>query len=277
MVNNVESQSAPTYEIYITHALIPPWKEILEKGQMETWAPRSNQRIRHVYARPVGPFVQSIDKFYWKLRWTKLPGKAITLFEVLRSRIILMLKPKFIYPENSYTKQDVLIDIPDLYFLSNLKSIAIHRLAAESTKNFVVLTTSSSYINERLLQRDLDKLPRQKVVAGRVLQSREKKFMSGSFRLYSPDVLFETMKNLKGYRSWLAEDLALGHLISQKEFNFMNLKSVDIGSISELESLTGNTLKETVHFRVKSGSLLKRNDVEIMLALHKKLQELDAI
>ena len=277
MVNNVEPQSAPTYEIYITHALIPPWKEILEKGQMETWAPRSNQRIRHVYARPVGPFVQSLDEFYWKLRWTKLPGKAITLFEVLRSRIILSLKPKFIYPENSYTKQDVLIDIPDLYFLSNLKSIAIHRLAAKSTKDFVVLTTSSSYINERLLQIDLDKLSRQKMVAGRVLQSKEKQFMSGSFRLYTPDILIETMQNLEGYRSWLAEDLALGHLISQKGFNFMSLKSLDIGSISELESLTHDDLRETVHFRVKSGALTKRNDVEIMLALHKKLQELDAI
>jgi hypothetical protein len=69
----------------------------------------------------------------------------------------------------------------------------------------------------------------------------------------------------------------MGHLMNQLGFNFTSLKSLDIGSMNELESLTDNILKETVHFRVKSGSLLKRNDVAIMLALHNKLQELDAI
>ena len=272
-----ESQPTLTYEIFITHALIPPWKEILEKGQMATWAPKNNERICHVYARPARPILKSLDEFYWKLRWSKLPGKAIIIFEVLRSKILLLLRPKIIYPQNSYTKRDVFIKMPDLYFNSNVKSIAIHRLAAASTKNFVVLTTTSSYINEKILQRELDRLPREKVIGGRVLLSKEKKFTSGSFRLYTPDVLFETMANLKGYRSWLAEDLAMGHFMSEKGFSFTNLKSLDIGSLNELESLSHDTLKETIHFRVKSGSLLKRNDVEIMLALHKKLQELNAI
>ncbi len=272
-----EPRSAFTYEIFITHALIPPWKEILEQGQMATWAPRNNQRIRHIYARPAGPILKSLDEFYWKLRWSRLPGKAIIVFEVLRSRILLLLRPKIISPQNAYTKQDVLINIPDLYFNSNVKSIAIHRLAAASTKNFVVLTTTSSYINEKILQKELERLPREKVIGGRVVKSKEKTFTSGSFRFYTPDVLFETMANLKGYRSWLAEDLAMGHFMNEKGFIFTNLKSLDIGSITELEKLTDDTLKETIHFRVKSGSLLKRNDVAIMMALHKKLQELDAI
>ena len=69
----------------------------------------------------------------------------------------------------------------------------------------------------------------------------------------------------------------MGHFMNEKGFSFTNLKSLDIGSITELETLTDDTLKETIHFRVKSGSLLKRNDVAIMMALHKKLQELDAI
>ena len=273
----VESEPAFTYEIYITHALRPPWKEILEQGQMLTWASKKNQRVRHIYAKPVGALVQLLDEFYWKLRWSKLPGKAVVVFEVLRSRFLLLSKPKITYPQNSYTKQDALINKPDLYFYSNVKSIAIHKLAAASTKNFVVLTTTSSYINEKLLQKELERLPLEKVIGGRVVMSGEKKFMSGSFRVYTPDVLFEEMQNLKGYRSWLAEDLAMGFFLSEKGFSFTGLKSLDVGSITELESLNHDTLKETVHFRVKSGSFLKRNDAAIMLALHKKLQELDAI
>lgn len=273
----VESQREFTYEIYVTHALIPPWKEILEQGQMLTWASTRNKRVRHVYARPIGPLLQSLDRFYWKLRWSRLPGSVIMLFEVLLSRIVRLLRPKIISPQNSYTKQDVLINIPDLFILSNVKSLAIHRIAAASTKDFVVFTTTSSYINEKLLQRELERLPREKVIGGRVVPSREKKFMSGSFRLYTPDVPLVALQNLNMYRTWLAEDLAMGHLMNQLGFDFTSLKSLDIGSINELESLTDNILKETVHFRVKSGSLLKRNDVAIMLALHKKLQELDAV
>ncbi len=273
----VDSNLRIKHEIYITHALRSPWKEILEQGQMLTWAPTDNERIHHVYARPVGAIAQSLDDLYWKLRWHRLPGKAIILFEVLRSKILLSSKPKIIYPKNSYTTQDVLIDMPDLYFHSNLKSLAIHRHVAKSAKKFVVLTTSSSYINEKNLMKEIEKLPAQKVIGGRIVFSGDKKFISGSFRLYTPDVLRETLANLKGYRSWLAEDLALGHLMDQKGFNFTSLKSLDIGSIGELESLTDNMLKETVHFRVKSGSLQKRNDVAIMMALHKRLQELDAI
>ena len=199
------------------------------------------------------------------------------LIEVLLSRIVRLFRPGIISPNNSYTKQDVLINMPDLFILSNVKSIAMHRLAAASTKDFVVFTTTSSYINEKLLERELERLPRENTIGGRVVLSREKKFMSGSFRLYTPDVLTETIQNLNKYRTWLAEDLAMGHLMNQLGFDFTSLKSLDISSMNELESLTDNVLKETVHFRVKSGSLLKRNDVAIMLALHKKLQDLDAI
>ena len=273
----VGSQPSFTYEIYITHALIPPWKDILEQGQLLTWASTKNQRVRHIYARPIWPLFQSLDKFYWTLRWSKLPGTFIMLIEVLLSRIVRLLRPGIISPKKSYTKQDVLINMPDLFMLSNVKSIAMHRLAAASTKDFVVFTTTSSYINEKLLKRELERLPRKSTIGGRVVLSREKKFMSGSFRLYTPDVLTETMQNLKKYRTWLAEDLAMGHLMNELGFNFTSLKSLDIGSMNELESLTDNVLKETVHFRVKSGLLLKRNDVAIMLALHKKLQDLDAI
>ena len=53
-------------------------------------------------------------------------------------------------------------------------------------------------LQRKILQKELERLPREKVIGGRVVLSKEKKFTSGSFRLYTPDVLFETMANLKG-------------------------------------------------------------------------------
>jgi hypothetical protein len=160
--------------------------------------------------------------------------------------------------------------------LQNIKSLAIHKYAAKSERDFVLLTTTSSYINSRLLKEKLAELPRMRLVAGRIVTSGKEKFLSGSFRIYSPDVLREVMVNLKDYKSWLAEDLAIGNLVKNHGFPLVELKSLDISSMSELESLTRKQLEETIHYRVKSGTLKNRNDIQIMNALHSKLSELGA-
>lgn len=276
MALNRERREDPDYEIYVGHALLSPWKQILERGQLQTWAQPSDTRIRHAFGRPVYPFLHFVDDYYWKLKWTKYPGKLILVFEVLISRIVRRYNPRITIVNDKYTEKDVLINLPDLNILQNIKSLAIHKYVSKSEKDFVLLTTTSSYINSRLLKEKLAELPRKRLAAGRIVTSGEEKFLSGSFRLYSPDVLREVMVSLKDYKSWLAEDLAMGNLVRKQGFALVELKSLDIASMRELESLTRKQLEETIHYRVKSGTLKNRNDIQIMSALHLKLSELGA-
>jgi len=276
MALNRELRGDADYEIYITHALLSPWKQILEHGQLQTWAKPSDPRVRHTFGQPVHPVLHFFDDYYWKLKWSKFPGKLILVFEVLTSKFVRKYNPRITIVNNRYTEKDVLINLPDLYMLQNIKSLAIHKYAAKSERDFVLLTTTSSYINSRLLKEKLAELPRMRLVAGRIVTSGKEKFLSGSFRIYSPDVLREVMVNLKDYKSWLAEDLAIGNLVKNHGFPLVELKSLDISSMDELESLTRKQLEETIHYRVKSGTLKNRNDIQIMNALHSKLSELGA-
>ena len=69
----------------------------------------------------------------------------------------------------------------------------------------------------------------------------------------------------------------MGNLVRKQGFAIVELKSLDIASMRELESLTRKQLEETIHYRVKSGTLKNRNDIQIMSALHLKLSELGVL
>lgn len=266
-----------SYEIFLTHALMNPWKKILEEGQIKTWAPITNTHLRHLYSKPVSRAVQSLDSFYWKMKWTRITGLFILGFEYLFANFVRSSNPRVVNPITSYTQRDVLVNLPDLYLLSNVKSLAMHRFAKESDCNFIVFTTSSSYLNIKKLEEHLRYLPKEKLVAGRVMESGDKKFISGSFRIYTPDVLQEIEKFRNSYKSWLAEDLAMGVLLESAGFDFINLPSLDISSLDELNRVPELVLANTVHFRLKSGNAWHRNDVKIMTDLHKKLISLGAV
>jgi hypothetical protein len=254
-----------------------PWKEILENGQLRTWAPPNNKKLRHIYSNPVGDILRCLDGIYWKLKWSKKFGVLILLSEFLLSRTIKSITPSVVTPEISYTKGDVLINLPDLYFLSSLKSLTMHKYAMSSQKDFVVFTTTSSYVNLKLLEKFLFDLPRRKLVAGRVVHSGNKKFISGSFRIYTPDVLRDIDRQRMHYKSWLAEDLAMGILLESSGYELIDVPSLDIASLSELNLISDSKIENTVHFRLKSGTDKNRNDSIIMHELHKRLIKLGAV
>lgn len=272
-----ELNGSQSYEIFLTHALMHPWKQILENGQLQTWAATEIPGLRHIYGKPVNQIFQSIDDFYWKLKWSKLSGRFILALEYVFSKALTSIKPKFQIPKISYTAHDVLVDLPDLYFLSNVKSLAMHEFAKNSEFDYVVFTTTSSYINRKLLEQHLGELPRENLVAGRIVKSREKTFISGSFRIYTPDVLKNISRIRTRYKSWLAEDLAMGILLETEGYHFVNIPSIDVDSISALDLISDTALRETVHFRVKSGPTKSRSDVPIMKELHKRLVALGAV
>ena len=66
----------------------------------------------------------------------------------------------------------------------------------------------------------------------------------------------------------------MGRLAAKLGLKFQELNSVVIGSVAELQATDDSVLISNYHFRVKSGSLNSRNDVKIMLALHKRMLDL---
>jgi len=80
------------------------------------------------------------------------------------------------------------------------------------------------------------------------------------------------LKNRRSFSSGYIEDVAMGRLATKLGVNFQELGSLVLGTLQELQATNDATLMANYHFRVKSGSLNSRNDVEIMLALHNRIR-----
>jgi hypothetical protein len=82
------------------------------------------------------------------------------------------------------------------------------------------------------------------------------------------------VKNRRDFSFGLIEDSAMGKLVKSLNIDFVPLPSLIIESPESLVQISDSELKRHFHFRVKSGALNSRNDVQIMTSLHKRLVDL---
>ena len=75
----------------------------------------------------------------------------------------------------------------------------------------------------------------------------------------------------------LIEDAAMGKLVKSLNLVFTPLPSLVVDSIESLSRFSDLELKKHFHFRVKSGSMTSRNDVQIMTRLHERLVNLEVV
>jgi hypothetical protein len=129
-------------------------------------------------------------------------------------------------------------------------------------------------LNLELLKKEISRLPKKNVVAGRILEQNGVKFASGSFRVFSRDVVEKMLIDKKHYSKWRADDLAYGFLLNRKDshIKYLSLPSIDADTVDKINSLSQVDLESVVHFRLKSGTHEKRNDIELMHLLHRRLE-----
>jgi hypothetical protein len=263
--------SKPSYLIILQHALYEPWLSILLNGQLKTWAPPTNPLILHSYATPVNRIFQWLDQKYWTMKWNKRLGRIVLAFEIVILQPLNRRRASTRKTMSNYGFPALEVGMLDLNIQMNRKSLALMEYASRINVDFVIFTTTSSYLNLNTLENFLATLPRKNLAAGRMVEQQGEIFPSGSFRIFSPDLLISTLNNLNSYKYWLPEDLALGKLLNQEPPIFVEVPSVDIDSYKGIEDLTKTDLELLVHYRLKSGTLNQRNDSALMGRLHNKI------
>jgi hypothetical protein len=158
--------------------------------------------------------------------------------------------------------------MPDLNIIMTRKPLAIFEELEKEEFDFAVFVTGTSYLNIPALESALKKLPQEGITAGRVMKHLNGNFLSGSFRIFTPDVVKIINRNSHRYPHWIPEDAALGRLLSPFDFTEIDLPSIDLPDAQSLESIPASDLKEIIHFRCKSRGYENRGDVEIMHELH---------
>lgn len=261
----------------VSHGLYSPWLDILINGQEKTWLTEEipdGISILHFHGKPLGKFGQRLDRAHERIRWTnKYMSLPLSIIDEFFGFPFKKITPSYSPSHKLATRHAALqIDSIDAYVTYRWKLLGLFKyFLEETTHNFLLLTTTSSYINLNKLLEFIETLPDTRVYVGS-LSYPGAKFVSGSNRILSRDVVKAVYSNMTSWRVGTIEDLELGRLIKDVlGIDPSTFPIINIETLEQLKNLDSEIFLSNYHFRLKSGSLKNRNDVAIMVALHKKL------
>lgn len=278
----VSMASSKTVLCAISHGLYEPWISILLDGQEKTWLrdPRpDNFEVLHFHGTPLGKFGRKLDVLHEKIRWsTRRKAQILKFLDFLITWPLKRYKAKYSI-SNKLNVGDVAIHIhfPDSYLTYRWKELALFRYFLEEKNNqYLFITSSSSYVRIPLLMKFVEKLPNEGVYVG-AIPYENAEFISGANRILSRDVVEKVVKYSYLFDPTVIEDVALGNIVAKLGFKRTGFPISNIGSMFELENSTDRFLNSSYHFRLKSGSLDNRGDVEIMHKLHARIRKAGTI
>jgi hypothetical protein len=269
--------SNPKIFCAISHGLYDPWINILKDGQMKTWLDvriPDDFKVVHFHGSPVNSFWQNYDFLHEKIRWTNrfvaTPLRKIdNAFGIPWANYL----PRVSESALLKTSQEVFhVHQPDLYVTYKWKEVGFFQFALQNFDfDYFFTTSSSSYIRPTKLIQILSNKPTRNYYAG-MIPYDSATFASGSNRIFSRDVLEKVVANRSLLKPGNIEDVEIGRLIAALGIPMKSLPGKNIDSIADLTKLTNDELREHYHFRLKSGPLNNRSDVELMHSLHERLK-----
>ena len=254
------------------------WISILKNGQEKTWlaVPRPDCiKVLHVHGRPLSKFEKKIDQFHEYLRWNSRASWALML---LLDSILLGPMSRWI-PKLERSKRLTLRDpvvevrIPDYFGMVRWKELSYFKyFLTETEADFLITTTNSSYLNLQAIAKKLQSLDSSDIYFGPI-PYEQARFVSGSFRIFSRDVISAIVANQKNWRIWELEDVAIGRLLAGLGIQPTFIEINNLDTIEKIEVLSRKHVCSQLHFRLKSGTANNRNDIPLMKFLHSKLEK----
>jgi hypothetical protein len=252
-----------------------PWKEIFEKGTLNTWL--SNQlpfNVQHIscYATPPPKALKNIDLAWWNLRRNKFAGYCVTAIDRIISNIFFKNLPRATWEKPLGSAfGSIKVHAPDFWLWQCRKLMCVYEQVIRLEFDYLYIINTSSYV---LIENLVDYCTGAKNVglyAGPVVKSGNLNFVSGSSRLISRDVLEMVVKNREHFDLWRVEDVQFGKVLFSLGVKPTDLSSTEINSFEQIATMTDLELKKNFHIRVKSGTQKKRSDVSIMCGIHERL------
>jgi hypothetical protein len=268
---------SPTVLVAIGHGLYEPWLSILHQGQEKTWLiqkPPAGISTIHYHGTPVGKIGWKLDRLHewirWKNRWF---AAVLRLIDRVRGIPILLFIPRISPSTRLKTSLLALhIHFPDTYQNVRWKDLAIlNYFVQEREEDFILMTTSSSYIHYKHLVKKVSGLSNQDFYGG-VVPYQGANFAAGNNRIISRSAAEKLVSHRIYFDPGYIEDVAMGRGFSKLGIELVPLPSYNFTDIEGVESLATEDFLNNYHFRMKSGSFKKRQDVSIMHSLHDRIQ-----
>ena len=268
--------------ISVGHALQEPWTTIFRLGSEKTWLTSdipSEFELVHFHGLPLKSFGSFWDRIHEHLRWrNRWYARALAWMDTLIGYPILLFIPKIRISGRLHSNFPVFeVCFPDSYQFLRWKGLAVLKYFLEQTScEYVYIITNNSYLNFNNLKKLVRDTPQTEFYGGtKAYEGAE--FAAGNSRLISRDVAQLIVNNKGKFSLGLIEDAAMGKLVKSLNLVFTPLPSLVVDSIESLSRFSDLELKKHFHFRVKSGSMTSRNDVQIMTRLHERLVNLEVV
>ena len=251
------------YLIQVRSAGTTPWTEVEELGQRKTWASQVPEDFRVIWCRKRDDY--NLPPI-WKLfalsrRWFVSPHRSLSwrkpdrvgenlsfeIFSHLLGKLGRQIANQIFETSVKQVESNTFeLSAPNsLEFASLVQPLYCRTALEQSQFNFLVLTTSTTYINFETLREFLTSLPTQGVYGGKIWHHETWPFASGAYCVMSRDVV-QSVVDMRKRLSYLPnDDVALGELIAksgvattyESELGMFKSNSPDIAEISSLGQL----------------------------------------
>ena len=268
------SSCSRTLMIGLLQVNAEPWKSIYEKGQFPTWIKSSpaNIEIVNIYGDTPNKMVRALDRTHEKLRWSKLlQGPIRALDRCLNKYLKKKTNPIWSKKSDKYVS-NLHVKVPSMLLTLPIVELVLFKYFLNRTKaDFLYISNASSYINLIKLEELIQSFPISKVYGGTTETFDDIHYQSGANRILSRDLVEKLVSNFSLWDFSYVEDVSMGKLLSDEDKNsitiprqiFSTKEQIDLADIAEMRNI--------VQFRLKSGNLNSRNDVELMHCIHEKL------
>jgi len=257
--------------------IYPPWIDILESGQQNTWLsnPRPDSiQILHAHGRPLIKLGGSFDRIHEGFRWrSKISNRLLRIFDSIILFPFIFHIPSWKFGTGLKVKDPtVVINTPDTIVTLRWKELGFFNYFLQnSSSDFLVTTTNSSYINLGNLQKLLNSLPGHSLYYG-AEPFENAGFVSGSFRIFSRDTVELIVRQRMFWGAALLEDVSLGRLLKKNGIDPVFQPICTFDSEESVREAPCKELESQVHFRLKSGGYENRQDVRLMKLLHSRIK-----
>lgn len=273
-------ENSPKILVAVSHGYYAPWIDIATQGQNETWLIDElppNIEVLHYHGSPLGKFGLLLDRVHERIRWSNRIGLfLLRLFDSIFTFPFLAFTPSASTSRLLHLRHKTIhVRWPDSYLTFRWKARGMFRYALNNFDfDFLFMTTSSSYIRLDGLTKLLSKQNPIEFFGGASAYEGAN-FAAGSNRVLSRDLVISLLDRSLDYLPFPIEDLSLSKSVLRKGVRLVRLPHLDINSLENLSQVPDAELLNHYHFRLKSGSLENRNDVEIMKELHRRLTRID--
>jgi hypothetical protein len=255
---------------------IEPWVSIYKSGQLTTWMEKCPKEVRivNLFGEKPSYFINKLDRIHESLRLSPIGNGLTNRLDTLISEL---------FRRKPIPKWQIEITGNHLRINSKTKSTYLTQVIREfslfefflncTNADYLYMTNTSSYVNFTQFMKEVSVLPKSNLYGGTDVPFENFHFYSGANRIFSRDVVSLLFENFSKIDYRLLNDVAIGKLLKDFHLNRIEMSSLTFDNEVEISRHSREVLLSTSHFRLKSGELNSRNDVQLMHVLDKTIGE----